>query len=309
VDAVATAAALQVHAPGAADDASGVAAVMELARVMSRYTFEKTLVFVAFSAEEGSHTGSKFYATEARKTGAKIDAVLNNDIIGTEVSGNGLAESNAARAFAEGPEDSAGRALQRYFKETCEKYVSSMRLEMVFRVDRFLRGGDHMSFIDEGFPAVRITTASENFGHQHNAQDTMANSSVPYTTRVARMNAAVAASLALAPPTPEVHFTFASGRRKGERIPLLSRGPSGYDAVMRWEPSEAADLAGYAVTIRASTSPVWEREIWVGNVTSFTLADFSIDDVVLGVKAVGRDGNQSPVAAYLAPSYQSLTGQ
>jgi hypothetical protein len=184
-----------------------------------------------------------------------------------------------------------------------------MRIEMVFRLDRFSRGGDHMSFVDEGFPAVRITTTSENFEHQHNAQDTMANSSAPYTTRVARMNAAVVASLALAPAAPEVHFTFASGRRKGQRIPLLSRGISGYDAILRWESSSAPDLAGYAVMIRATTSPVWEREIWVGNVTSFTLSDFSIDNVVLGVKAVDWDGNQSPVSAYIAPTYQGGASQ
>jgi hypothetical protein len=307
IDAEARAA--QKLAPGVADDASGTATVMELARVMSRYTFEKSLVFVAFSAEEGAHSGSKIYAAEAKKSGARIEAVLNNDIIGTEVSGNGLASSNVVRVFAEGPEDSDGRALLRYSKEIGERYVPSMRMEMVFRLDRFSRGGDHMSFVDEGFPAVRITTASENFEHQHNAQDTMANSSAPYTTRVARINAAVAASLALAPPAPEVHFTFSSGRRKGQRIPLLSRGASGYDAVLRWEPSIAPDLAGYTVMIRATTSPNWEREIWVGNVTSFTLTDFSIDNVVLGVKAVDRDGNQSPVSAYLAPAYQGTAAQ
>jgi hypothetical protein len=307
VDAEATAA--QKLAPGVADDASGTAAVMELARVMSRYTFEKTLVFVAFSAEEGSHTGSKAFVAEAKKNGTRIEAVLNNDIIGTEVSGNGLAANNVVRVFAEGPEDSASRALLRYCKEIGERYVPSMRIEMVFRLDRFSRGGDHMSFVDEGFPAVRITTTSENFEHQHNADDTMANSSAPYTTRVARMNAAVAASLALAPAAPEVHFTFASGRRKGQRIPLLSRGISGYDAILRWESSNAPDLAGYAVMIRATTSPVWEREIWVGNVTSFTLSDFSIDNVVLGVKAVDRDGNQSPVSAYIAPTYQGGASQ
>jgi hypothetical protein len=245
---------------------------------------------------------------EVKKNGTRIEAVLNNDIIGTEVSGNGLAANNVVRVFTEGPEDSAGTLL-RYCKEIAERYVPSMRIEMVFRLDRFSRGGDHMSFVDEGFPAVRITTTSENFEHQHNAQDTMANSSAPYTTRVARMNAAVVASLALAPAAPEVHFTFASGRRKGQRIPLLSRGISGYDAILRWESSSAPDLAGYAVMIRATTSPVWEREIWVGNVTSFTLSDFSIDNVVLGVKAVDWDGNQSPVSAYIAPTYQGGASQ
>jgi hypothetical protein len=123
------------------------------------------------------------------------------------------------------------------------------------------------------------------------------------------MNAAVLASLAWAPPPPVVNWTFASGDRKGERLPLLSRGESGYDAVLRWEPSKISDVAGYAVVIRSTTAPDWEREIWVNNVTSYTLADFSIDDVVIGVKAVDRDGNQSLVSTYLEPISARLTGK
>ena len=166
-----------------------------------------------------------------------------------------------------------------------------------------------MSFVDEGYPAVRLTTPSENYSHQHSATDTFANASASYTTRAVRMNAAVAASLALAPAPPVVNWTFASGKRKGQRIPMLSRGDSGYDAVLRWEPSTAPDLGGYAVVIRSTTSPTWEREIWVGNVTEYVLRDFSIDNVVLGVKAVDRDGNQSLVSAYLEPPYQAATAQ
>ncbi len=166
-----------------------------------------------------------------------------------------------------------------------------------------------MSFVDEGYPAVRLTTPSENFSHQHSATDTFSNASVPYTTRVVRMNAAVAASLALAPAPPVVNWTFASGRRKGQRVPMLSRGNSGYDAVLRWERSTAPDLAGYAVVIRSTTSPIWEREVWVGDVTSYTMQDFSIDDVVLGVKVIDRDGNQSLVSSYLEPPYQSAAAQ
>ena len=166
-----------------------------------------------------------------------------------------------------------------------------------------------MSFVDEGYPAVRLTTPSENFSNQHSATDTLANTSVPYTARVVRMNAAVAASLALAPAPPVVNWTFSSGRRKGQRVPMLSRGDSGYDAVLRWEPSAAPDLAGYAVVIRSTTSPTWEREIWVGDVTSYTIQDFSIDDVVLGVKAVDNDGNQSLVSAYLEPPYQGAAAR
>jgi hypothetical protein len=305
VDAEATAA--EKNSPGVVDDASGTAAVMELARVMSQHTFEKTLVFVAFAGEEIGLEGSKVYAADARKNGIRIEAVLNNDIIGSDTSGNGRANSSALRVFAAGPEDSPGRALLRYTKLLAERYVPSMNVEMVFHGDRFNRGGDHTSFQTQGYAAVRLTSASENFENQHSPSDTLTNASVPYTTRVTRMNAAVAASLALAPPPPVVNYTYLSGDRKGDRQPMLSRGKSGYDAALRWQPSPAPDLAGYAVVIRSTTAPDWEREIWVGNVTSFTLPDVSIDNIVLGVKAVDRDGNQSLVSAYLEPVSRSLT--
>ena len=306
-DADAEATAAQAVAPGVTDDGSGTAAVLELARVMSQHQFGKTLVFIAFSSEEGSHAGSKAYAAYAQKNGMQIEAVLNNDIIGSDVAGNGRTANSVLRGFAAGPEDSGDRAALRYIKETAERYVPQMHVEMVFHLDRFARGGDHMSFVDAGYPAVRLTTPAENYANQHSATDTFAHASVPYTTRVARMNAAVAASLALAPSPPLVNWTFASGRRKGQRIPMLTRGASGYDAVLRWERSSAPDVAGYAVVIRPTTSPAWEREIWVGNTTSYTLRDFSIDNVVLGVKAVDRTGDQSLVAAYLESPYLSAT--
>jgi peptidase M28-like protein len=305
VDAEATAA--EKNSPGVVDDASGTAAVMELARVMSQYTFEKTLVFVAFAGEEIGLEGSKVYAADARKSNLRIEAVLNNDIIGSDTAGNGRSQSSTLRAFAAGPEDSPGRALLRYTKLLAEHYVPSMNVEMVFHGDRFNRGGDHTSFQAQGYAAVRLTTASENYKNQHSPTDTLANASVSYTTRVTRMNAAVAASLALAPPPPVVNYTFLSGDRKGDRQPMLSRGKSGYDAALRWQPSPAPDLAGYAIVIRSTTAPDWEREIWVGNVTSYTLPDVSIDNIVLGVKAVDRDGNQSLVSAYLEPVSRSLT--
>ncbi len=293
--------AAQPNAPGVTDDGSGTAAVMELARVMSQYQFDKTIVFIAFAAEEIGLSGSQAYAGMAKRTGMQIEAVLNNDIIGSEVSGNGRTANSVLRLFAAGPEDSASRELGRYMQQVAQRFVPSMQVEMVFRQDRFMRGGDHTPFLNQGFPAVRLTTASENYKNQHTATDTFANTSVAYTTRVARMNAATLASLALAPAPPVLNWTYASGPNKGGNIPLLSRGKSGYDAVLRWLPNTEPDLAGYAVMMRSTTSPVWERETWVGNVTGYAMPDVSIDDVVIGVKAVDRDGNQSVVSPYREP--------
>jgi putative aminopeptidase FrvX len=293
--------AAQPIAPGVTDDASGTAAVMELARVMSGHRFDKTIVFIAFAGEEVGLSGSQAYATMAKQKGTQIEAVLNNDIIGSDVAGNGRSASNVLRVFAAGPEDSPSRELGRYMQQVAQRYVPSMQVELIFRGDRFLRGGDHTPFVNQGYAAVRLTTPSEHYANQHSTTDTFANTSVPYTTRVVRMNAAVLASLALAPAPPVLNWTWSSGPNKDGHVPLLTRGKSGYDAVLHWYPNTEEDLAGYAVTMRSTTSPVWERETWVGNVTTFTMPDVSIDDVVIGVKALDKDGNQSVVSPYMEP--------
>ena len=306
-------------APGVSDNASSVAAVLELARIMSQYEFDKSVVFIAFSAEEVGLLGSASYAAKAKQEKLEIEAVLNNDIIGTDVAGDGRSANGHVRLFSEGPEDSPSRALARYTKEIAERYLPSMTVDLVFRRDRFGRGGDHTSFNREGFAAVRFTTPTENYRNQHSATDTFANASVPYTTRVTRMNAAVLASLALAPKPPVVSRPRTGLRSPGApgagasssaapapRRPMgpgLTRGKSGYDAALRWEmPKAEPDIAGYAVVIRETTSPLWEREIYVGNVTEYTIPDLSIDDVVIGVKAIDKDGNQSLVSAYDLPA-------
>jgi hypothetical protein len=293
--------AAQTIAPGVTDDGSGVAAVMELARVMSQYQFDKTLVFIAFAAEEVGLTGSQTYAAMAKQTGMQIEAVLNNDIIGSDVAGNGQSATNVLRLFAAGTDDSPARELGRYVKQVGERLVPSMRVNMVFRGDRFLRGGDQTPFVNQGYAAVRLTTASETYANQHSTADTFANTSVPYAARVARVNGAALASLALAPAPPVLNWTWESGPNKGGHVPLLTRGKSGYDAVLHWLPNTEPDLAGYSVLMRSTTSPFWEREVWVGNVTSYTMPDVSIDDVAIGVKAVDKDGNASLVSPYMEP--------
>jgi len=342
-------------APGVADDGSGTAATMELARVMSQHTFDKSIVFIAFAAEEIGLNGSKAYAAKAKEDKMTIEGVLNNDIIGSDVSGNGMSANNHLRVFSEGPEDSGSRSLARYTKEIAERYMPSMTVDLIFRHDRFGRGGDHTSFVAQGFSAVRLTTPSENYANQHTATDTFDHASVPYTTRVAKINAAVLATLALAPKPPVVAVNRPAGGRgaggrgagaaggdaagrggdtaaatsdpaagrgqaepggqgggagrggrgggRGPAGPGLSRG-KGYDAVARWAmPNPEPDIAGYSLLIRDTTAPLWQREIYVGNVTEYTMPDTSIDDIVIGVRAIDKDGNPSLVSAYvMAPT-------
>ena len=296
-------------APGVVDNASGTAAVLEPARVISQFEFDKTVVFIAFSAEEVGLLGSRAYASRAKENKMAIEAMLNNDIIGSDVTGDGRSASSRVRVFAEGPDDSPARGLARYVKEIGERYFPSMTVDMVYRRDRFGRGGDHTSFTREGFAAVRFTTPSEFYANQHSATDTFANASVPYTSRVVRVNGAVLASLALAPKPPVLTREGAQqgaqqggGQRRGPRI-MLTRGRSGYDAAMQWtHPNPESDIAGYTVLIRSTTSPHWQREIFVGNVTQFTIPNLSIDDVVIGIKAIDKDGNPSLAAVYDLPA-------
>lgn len=287
-------------APGVSDDGSGTAAVMELARVLSQYEFEKTLVFIAFAGEEYGLVGSNLYAKRSAADKQIIDAVLNNDIIGNDLAGNGRTSNSAVRVFSEDPIDSPSRTLARYVKEIGERYVPSMKVNLVFRADRFARGGDHTPFDRAGFPAVRFTTTAEFYANQHSATDTFANASPKYTTSVAKVNAAVAASLALAPPAPDISTKTKSITSGQETIgPNLARGKSGYDALLKWkEQGDVTDLAGFSVVWRDSVSPYWEKEFWVGPGKEFRLADVSIDDIVLGVKAVDKEGNESPVSVY-----------
>jgi len=273
---------------------------------MSQFQFDKTLVFVAFAAEEVGLSGSQTYATIAKQTGMQIEAVLNNDIIGSDIAGNGQSSNNVLRLFAAAPEDSPARELGRYVKQIGERLVPSMHVNLIFRTDRFLRGGDHTPFVNQGYAAVRLTSSAENYENQHTTSDTFANTSVPYAARVARVNGATLASLALAPVPPTLNWAWESGPNKGGHVPLLTRGKSGYDAVLHWLPNTEPDLAGYAVLIRSTTSSVWEKEIWVGNVTSYTMPGVSIDDIVIGVKAVDKEGNASLVSPYMEPVLPSL---
>jgi len=288
-----------LDAPGVTDDGSGTACVMELARVLSHYEFEKTLVFIAFAGEEEGLLGASLYAEKARAANQKIEAVLNNDIIGSDVSGSGRMENRRVSVFSEDPDDSPSRELARYIKDIGERYLPAMHVDTIFRADRFGRGGDHTGFNLEGFSAVRLSSPEENFANQHTVTDTFANTSVPYITMVTKVNGAAAASLAWAPKPP---VTAEVTERNGQKVTtlFLTRGKSRYDAALKWkQENPEADLAGYVVLWRATTAPYWEHEVFVGKVTEYTFPDVSIDDLVFGVKAIDKDGNESLVSPYV----------
>jgi hypothetical protein len=297
-------------APGVCDDGSGTSAVMELARVMSQYEFDKTLVFVAFAGEEQGLIGSSLFAVKAHKENQVIEAVLNNDIIGTDVAGNGRTNNSSVNIYSDETMDSISQQLSRYVKEVAERYLPGMKINTIFMGDRLGRGGDHTPFQWEGFSAVRISTPNEIYVNQHHATDTLENMSVAYTAKVARVNLAAAASLAFAPKPPvvmpEPRATAAAavpGRRPG---PMIARG-SGYDAVLRWRTAGSdAEIKGYSVLMRSTTSPYWEQEIYVGKVNTYTLKDVSVDDWKFGVKAIGVNGGESLVTAYVYPPRQRV---
>ncbi|HKD06284.1 MAG TPA: M20/M25/M40 family metallo-hydrolase [Bryobacteraceae bacterium] len=292
-------------APGVGDDASGTAVVMELARVMSQYKFEKTIVFVAFAGEEIGLVGSSLYADKAKAHGDKIEAVLNNDIVGYDVTGAGRAASGYVNVFSDEPADSTSRELARYVRDCAQLYVPGFGASPVFRGDRFSRGGDHTPFVMDGYAGVRFTTPAENLGIQHTKNDTFDKTSPVYAANVARVNGAALASLALAPPPPVVTREVTTGANKGRLLPNIGRGKSLYDAVLKWKDEKPAeDLDGYAIVVRSTTEPFWDHQILVGKVNEYTLQGLSIDDVVIGVKAIDKDGHESLVSAYVAQPYQ-----
>ncbi|HEX6717234.1 MAG TPA: M20/M25/M40 family metallo-hydrolase [Pyrinomonadaceae bacterium] len=305
-------------APGANDDASGTAAVLEMARVMAKYEFDATIVFMAVAGEEQSLLGSTHFAEEAKQKNWNVDAMLTNDIVGNTLGGNGVRNRNTVRVFSEGvpsnetaqeattrrsvggENDSASRQLARFIKETGEKFVPQMKVMMIYRRDRYGRGGDHIPFLERGYPAVRFTEVNEEFRHQHQnvrVENGVQYGDLPqfvdfaYVANVARVNAASLAALAWAPSRPK-GVTIQSQR--------LSN-----DTELRWEANREPDLAAYEIVWRDTTASVWTNSKAVGNVTSFTMKGMSKDNYFFGVRAIDKDGNRSPVSY---PRPQARTG-
>jgi hypothetical protein len=295
-------------APGANDDASGTAAVLEMARVMAPYQFDATIVFMAVPGEEQGLLGATYYAEQAKQKNIKIDGMFTNDIIGNTLGGNGVRDRGTVRVFSEGvpsnettaeantrrsvggENDSASRQLARFIKETGESYVRQMTVMLVYRRDRYGRGGDHIPFLERGFPAVRFTEVNEDFRHQHQnvrIENGVQYGDLPefvdfaYVANVARVNAVSLAALALAPSRP-----------KGVGI-LTARLSN--DTDLKWDPNTEPDLAGYEIVWRDTTSAVWTNSQAVGNVTTFTMKGMSKDNYFFGVRAIDKDGNRSPV--------------
>src|SRR5689334_7372056 len=295
-------------APGANDDASGTAAVLEMARVMAKYEFDATIVFMAVAGEEQSLLGSTHFAEQAKQKNWDVDAMFTNDIVGNTLGGNGIRDRGTLRVFSEGvpsneteaeattrrsvggENDSASRQLARFIKETSEAYVPGMKVWMIYRRDRYGRGGDHIPFLERGYPAVRFTEVNEDFRHQHQnvrIENGVQYGDLPefvdfaYVANVARVNAASLAMLAWAPSRP-----------KG--VTIISRLSD--DTELRWEANNEPDLAGYEIVWRDTTAPTWTNSKPVGNVTSFTLKGMSKDNYFFGVRAVDKDGNRSPVS-------------
>ena len=276
-----------VVAPGANDDGSGTVLSMELARVFaeSGIEFDATLVFMTVAGEEYGLLGSRAHAKAAKEQNIPIQALFNNDIVGNSHGGNGIIDGATVRLYSEGPEDSPSRSLAQFTKRIAEKYVPSHEVRLMARRDRFGRGGDHSGFNAEGFAAIGFRESRENYSMQHSANDTIDGVSFPYLAQNARVNAAAMAVLALAPPPPAVASN------------MLGRQPSGYDARLRWTASPGA--AGYRIFWREAWAPDWEHELYVGNVTEFIFKNKNIDDHVFGVAAVGPNGHESSISAYV----------
>ncbi|MBL7261320.1 M20/M25/M40 family metallo-hydrolase [Paractinoplanes lichenicola] len=294
-------------APGADDDASGVAVAMELARVMATRRPEATIVFAAVAGEEQGLYGSDHMAQVYRDRGTDIQAMFSNDIVGTGDAHDGTRPANrTVRLFVEGvptsetaaeattrksvggENDGPSRQLGRFVKDV-EPEGTDVRV--IWRRDRYLRGSDHISFLLRGYPAARFTEPRENFAHEH--QDVRVENGIQYgdliefcdfdyIARVARVNAAVLWSLAEAPGTP--------------RGVVIDTTQLTNETTLRWELGTEPDLAGYEVVWRETTAPDWEHSRAVGKVTTVTI-DLSKDNVFFGVRALDKDGHRSPVAA------------
>lgn len=296
--------------PGANDNASGVAGVIEAARVLSKYTFNGSVVYAALSGEEQGLFGGKIMAEQAIADKWRVEAVINNDMIGNISGINGVIDNTTARVFSEGvrvvetPEearkrrftggevDSPSRNVARYIDNIADKYIPNLDVMMVYRLDRFARGGHHRPFNLVGYPAVRIMETNEDYNRQH--QDLRSENGIDYgdvlsgvdfdfNAKLTSLNAVTLASMAWAPAPPAE--TKISGAVQ----------PSTTLSWKKLSGKQAKNLAGYRVHWRLTTEPQWTHSQYVGNVDSFVLKNIVIDNYFFGVSSVSKEGFESPV--------------
>jgi len=297
----------ETDAPGANDNATGMAGAMEAARVLTQYSFPTSIVYLGLSGEEQGLLGGRSMAEKALAEEWDIVAVLNNDMIGNTEGIDGIKDNTTFRVFSEpvpatdslsdhqrrrtrgGEVDGPSRQIARYVDRMADLYFPNLDAIMIYRLDRFGRGGHHRPFNDVGFPGVRIMETHENYNRQH--QDIRVEDGIEYgdvvewvdfdyAAKVTALNAATMASLAWAPPAP------ANVRIAGANRPSTT---------LSWEVSDDPNLAGYKVYWRDTTAPQWQHFRWAGMAESLTLENVIIDNYLFGVAAVGRNGNESPV--------------
>jgi Zn-dependent M28 family amino/carboxypeptidase len=292
-------------APGANDDGSGSAAVIECARVMTKHSFPATIIFVTVSGEEQGLLGSTFLANKAKAQNWNVDAMLNNDIVGSNNSNEtNIIDNTRLRVFSEAfattdtgriaqnirnfglENDGKARQLARYVKETGERYVDNLEVVMIYRNDRFLRGGDHSPFVQKGFAAVRLTEMNENYNHQH--QDIRTEKGVvygdlpefmdfEYLRKNTGINLSTLANLAKAPSMPQ-----------DVKVEVRNLTNS---TTLNWKAPKNGKPKGYYVLMRETTSPVWQKKIYTEQNT-ITLP-YSKDNYFFAVQSVSETGNES----------------
>jgi len=291
--------------PGANDNASGMAGAIEAARVLSKYKFESSIVYLGLSGEEQGLFGGKGFANYAQENGWEVIGVLNNDMIGNITGVDGVVSNRDFRIFSEpvppteterqrnrrrfygGEVDGISRQLARYVHKTTKIYMPEMNPMLIYRLDRFGRGGHHRPFNDVGFPGIRIMESHENYTQQH--QDIRDENGIEYGDRLkfvnfeyakklTAVNAITMASLAWAPPAPK---NVAIGGIVEPSVKL------------KWEQVEGA--VGYKIYWRDTTSPTWDNSKYVGNISEYTLEGIVIDNYFFGVATVGEDEHESVV--------------
>ncbi|WP_276359974.1 M20/M25/M40 family metallo-hydrolase [Daejeonella sp. H1SJ63] len=297
----------KIFAPGANDDASGTAAAMELARVMSKHKFNATIIFVAMVAEEQGLYGAANLAKRAKAEKWNVAGMITNDIIGnTYAMETGIKDNRSVRVFSEGvsaaetseeaarrastgaENDGKARQFARYVKEVAERYVDQLDVKLIYRRDRYLRGGDHTPFSQQGFAGIRITEMNENFERQHQTvrnENGISFGDLPdfvdyeYAQKVTRMNLAALANLALAPREPVNVGIITSG--------LTNR------TELKWQAPQGEKPSGYYVVMRETSSPVWEKKFFVMDTKA--ILNYSKDNYYFGVQSVDADGHESLV--------------